>query len=306
MSAFQMGDEDCPFIPIIDEKTGYRYYWNSLTNESVWEVDREMRDKIKKKQEVPKKIRFTKVRRLLRKDFYWTNFVITVIVNFGVTFAIEWYTLHRSGVINIYKRSVVSGACIAEDLPVTAFLLAFLIPLVDFFFNGDAVEKKKTRAIDKDKLRKGVWRLFPMTYHVFWRSLVLGIMFGAMYGGLSLAIFAAACTWGNSLCNVGFWGYTIFKACWACLGAALVHPLAFIGMCARERPVPVNKASNPSPYTDFDMNTNSGAVSMPPFVASAEKRSGTAPAQAATATALPVAALIPGASADVETGYSSL
>jgi hypothetical protein len=111
----------------------------------------------------------------------------------------------------------------------------------DFFFNGDAVEKKKTRAIDKDKLRKGVWRLFPMTYHVFWRSLVLGIMFGAMYGGLSLAIFAAACTWGNSLCNVGFWGYTIFKACWACLGAALVHPLAFIGMCARERPVPVNK-----------------------------------------------------------------
>jgi hypothetical protein len=45
----------CPFLPIIDEKTGYRYFWNPSTNESVWEISKEMEKLLKLKQELPKK-----------------------------------------------------------------------------------------------------------------------------------------------------------------------------------------------------------------------------------------------------------
>ena len=167
------------------------------------------------------------------------NLVVTMLINFGVNFGLEWATVSNWG--RVHKQDFLpmyvtrwshiqkggSSTCMALDIPLTSLFLGFFLML----FAASAIEKDikehKAQPIESEVYDHWLLKYGTPTLitNVWLRSLVTGIWATIFMGLPTLGLLAAILGNTGSMSAVG---YCLFKAFWALLIAIPIFLVAFL------------------------------------------------------------------------------
>jgi hypothetical protein len=170
-----------------------------------------------------------------RTSTFWSQLVITMIINFGVNFGLEWATMSNWGgrsntaawpSIPVWKWSPDLNSCIGLDINLTAFMVGAMCMLLATGGTQKEVREKKCDVLEPAATSSGFWLWTPVRYHrsLGVRSCATGAYFLALVGlPTTLLLWAIV---GNGEMN-GY-TYTVFKGVWAMAMSMSVYALVFV------------------------------------------------------------------------------
>lgn len=186
---------------------------------------------------------YTTVSAAYRSPTFAGQLIVTMLINFGVNFGIEWATMSEWGKkrdpaawpgIAAVRMDTAVNSCLILDMLLTTFSCGFLCTLLATGGTEKEVREKKCLMLEPTAIAGGWWRWTPTPIeNLCFRSLVMGVYVTGIIGIPSF-LFAWAGI-GNGYMN-GY-SYVVFKGIWGTFVSAVVYTLAF--------PAAINKNSFP-------------------------------------------------------------
>ena len=164
---------------------------------------------------------------------FWAQLVLTMAINFGINFGIEWASMSEWGKksdpsawpgIAAVRLDTAVNSCLALDMLLTTFSCGFLCTLLATGGTEKEVREKKCAMLEPAAIAGGLWRWTPVPIeNLCARSLATGVYMTVLIGAPSF-LFAWAGI-GNGYMN-GY-SYVVFKGVWGMFVSALVYALVF-------------------------------------------------------------------------------
>jgi hypothetical protein len=161
--------------------------------------------------------------------------ILTMAINFGINFGLEWATLSKWGDrsnteawpdLEMWVLNTDVNSCLGMDVLLTSFLIAFFCTLLATGGTQKEVREKKCDVLDPEATAAGLWRYTPVRFRgLCARSCAMGFFFLALCGLPTVLLLWAAV--GSSPGAWSGYAYTVFKGCWASAMSALVYALLF-------------------------------------------------------------------------------
>lgn len=168
-----------------------------------------------------------------RSQTFAVQLVMTMIINFGINFGLEWATMSKWGgnpdrsswpALAMWRMNPVINSCLGMDMLITTFAQGFFCMLLATGGTQKEVRDKKCDVLSPHAIQGGWWRFTPVPI----RNLCLR----SFAAGLELTLVAGIPTMFLVWAGVGNGtmpglSYTIFKGVWATATSALVYAWVF-------------------------------------------------------------------------------
>lgn len=208
-------------------------------------------------------------REAYRTPTFAIQMFITMLVNFGVNFGLEWATMSNWGArpntvswptLPVWRLNPDVNSCLALDILLTSFMIGLMCMLLATGGTQKEVREKKCDVLEPGVIDGGLWRYTPVRYRgLGTRSCATGAYFLVIAGLPTLLLLWAIVRDGE----MAGYDYTVFKGVWAVFVAMGVYALVFVSAidkrnvsghsgCARTaglRPGPAPPRSVPTPPT---------------------------------------------------------
>jgi len=200
-----------------------------------------------------------------RSPTFAVQLAITMLINFGVNFGLEWAFMSQWGKqpntalwprIPALRFEAPLNSCLALDLLLTPFMIGWLCTLFATDGTQKEVREKKCDVLDPAAIEGGWWALTPVPIKGLQpRALATGLWAAALFGVPTFLIAWAAVGAGA----MDGYAYTCFKGCWAPVVSAAVYALVF--------PAAISKSCFPELEFQALMETMALNADAPPLVA---------------------------------------
>lgn len=177
-----------------------------------------------------------------RSPTFAVQLFITMVINFGVNFGLEYATLSNWGK-NPNRaawqgmaawRMNANNSCLSMDMLITTFAIGFMCTLLATGGTQKEVREKKCDVLNPAATEGGWWVYTPVNIrNLCCRSLATGLYITALIG-LPSFLIAWACVGGGAMEG---YTYTVFKGIWAMAISVVVYALVF--------PAAINKRNFP-------------------------------------------------------------
>jgi hypothetical protein len=177
---------------------------------------------------------YMSAREVVRKSTFIPQAIMTMCINFGINFGVAWATYSNWGknghdyaswpTVAMWRLNPVTNSCLALDMTLTAFLIAYFCTLLGSNGAQKDVKDKKCDVIDSSVTAKGWWRYTPVGIHnLCLRSAAMGLYFWTLAGVPTLLLLWAGVR-GGEMSGIA---YVSFKGVWATFTAFFVYVLVY-------------------------------------------------------------------------------
>jgi len=167
------------------------------------------------------------------------NLVVTAIVNWGLNVGFGFGLLHSYDRIGLWSKTNTPNADstpIWEDLLFTALILIFLSSMLLAPGVRKEISKGIIIPVANSDLKRGIWRLFPLTISSAWlRASIFAGQFAILVWGPTVGVFYALCQTGHmgDDCSMDVKTFCWFKGAWAGVLAACAYPFLLLASLNR-------------------------------------------------------------------------
>jgi len=182
---------------------------------------------------------FLTARDAYKSTTFAVQLTITVLINFGINFGLEWAFMSQWGKVRdtaawpripALRFEAPLNSCLALDLLLTPFMIGWLCTLAATDGTQKEVREKKCQVLDTAAIRGGWWRFTPVPIDGLGTRAFMTGLFAAAVLGLPTFLISWAVV-GRGAAN-GL-AYTWFKGFWAAAVSACVYALVFPAAIAK-------------------------------------------------------------------------